>query len=34
MPLYVFVKDALIRKFGIEFYETLEYAATHKAEER
>lgn len=26
-PLYVFVKDALIRKFGKEFYETLEYAA-------
>jgi len=32
MPLFVFVKDALIRKFGKEFYETLEYAATHKEE--
>ncbi len=27
VPLYVFLKDALIRKFGAEFYETLEYAA-------
>ena len=27
MPLYVFVKEALVRKFGNEFYETLEYAA-------
>ncbi len=27
VPLYVFLKDALIRKFGKEFYETLEYAA-------
>ncbi|HQV77006.1 MAG TPA: DUF3109 family protein [Chitinophagales bacterium] len=27
VPLYVFVKDALVRKFGDEFYSTLEYAA-------
>ena len=27
MPLYVFVKDALIRKFGVSFYEVLEQAA-------
>jgi len=26
-PIYVFVKDALIRKYGIEWYEKLEYAA-------
>ncbi len=27
IPVYVFLKDALIRKFGEEFYETLDYAA-------
>ncbi|HRG34819.1 MAG TPA: DUF3109 family protein [Chitinophagales bacterium] len=31
VPVYVFLKDALIRKFGQEFYDTLEYAASqHK----
>lgn len=31
VPVYVFLKDALIRKFGDEFYTTLEHAATqHK----
>lgn len=31
VPVYVFLKDALIRKFGDEFYTTLEQAATqHK----
>jgi len=32
VPVYVFLKDALIRKFGEEFYETLEYAANHREE--
>ena len=27
VPVYVFLKDALIRKFGEEFYETLDHAA-------
>ena len=27
IPVYVFLKDALIRKFGEEFYETLDHAA-------
>ncbi len=30
VPVYVFLKDALIRKFGEEFYETLDYAAKKK----
>jgi len=29
MPVYEFVKDALIRKYGQEWYDQLEYAATH-----
>lgn len=32
VPVYVFLKDALIRKFGDEFYETLDYAAKHREE--
>jgi hypothetical protein len=27
VPVYVFLKDALIRKFGEEFYEALDEAA-------
>jgi hypothetical protein len=30
VPVYAFLKDALIRKFGIEFYEALEQAAQQK----
>ncbi|MFN8283007.1 MAG: DUF3109 family protein [Chitinophagales bacterium] len=30
VPVYVFLKDALIRKFGEEFYITLEHAATQQ----
>jgi hypothetical protein len=29
MPVYEFVRDALIRKYGQEWYDQLEYAATH-----
>ena len=29
VPVYVFLKDALVRKYGTEFYETLEAAAKH-----
>ncbi|MEO5648120.1 MAG: DUF3109 family protein [Chitinophagaceae bacterium] len=29
IPTYVFLKDALIRKYGLEFYETLEASAEH-----
>ncbi|MEP7142189.1 MAG: DUF3109 family protein [Ferruginibacter sp.] len=29
VPVYVFLKEALIRKYGIEFYETLEATARH-----
>ncbi len=31
-PLYVFSRDALIRKYGISFYEALEAAARHVTE--
>lgn len=34
VPVYVFVKDALIRKFGPEFYEVLEQAAKEHEEEQ
>lgn len=30
VPVYVFLKDALTRKFGEEFYETLHYAANNR----
>ncbi len=30
VPVYAFLKDALIRKFGVEFYATLEQAAKEK----
>ena len=29
VPVYVFLKDALVRKYGTEFYETLEATAIH-----
>lgn len=29
VPTYIFLKDALIRKYGTEFYETLEATAQH-----
>lgn len=29
VPVYQFVKDALVRKFGVAFYEELEAAVTH-----
>ena len=29
VPVYVFLKDALVRKYGIEFYETLEATVKH-----
>lgn len=29
VPVYVFLKDAIIRKYGMEFYETLEATALH-----
>ena len=32
VPVYVFLKDALIRKYGMEFYETLEATANHMHE--
>lgn len=33
VPAYVFLKDALIRKYGVEFYETLDATATHMKKE-
>jgi hypothetical protein len=32
VPTYVFLKEALIRKYGVEFYETLEATAKHMEE--
>ena len=32
IPIYKFVKDAIIRKYGFEFYQELEAAAEHMAE--
>ncbi len=29
VPVYQFLKDSIIRKYGIEFYETLQATATH-----
>lgn len=29
VPVYIFLKDAIIRKYGVEFYETLEATAQH-----
>ena len=29
VPVYVFLKDALVRKYGIEFYDTLDATAKH-----
>jgi hypothetical protein len=29
VPVYVFLKEAIIRKYGVEFYETLEATAKH-----
>ena len=29
VPVYVFLKEALVRKYGVEFYETLDAAAKH-----
>jgi hypothetical protein len=29
VPVYVFLKDALIRKYGSDFYATLEATALH-----
>ena len=34
VPVYVFLKDALIRKYGIAFYETLEATAGHFKEQK
>jgi hypothetical protein len=33
MPVYQFVKDALIRKYGEEFYEALDAAAQYDENE-
>lgn len=32
VPTYIFLKDAIIRKYGVAFYETLEATAKHKEE--
>ena len=29
VPVYIFLKDAIVRKYGLEFYETLEATAQH-----
>ena len=34
VPVYVFLKDAIIRKYGMEFYTTLEAAALHIKKEK
>jgi hypothetical protein len=33
VPVYVFLKEALIRKYGLEFYKTLEATAKHLSHE-
>lgn len=33
MPVYIFLKEALIRKYGEEFYQTLEATAAHMNQE-
>lgn len=32
VPVYIFLKDAIVRKYGLEFYETLEATALHMQE--
>ncbi len=32
VPVYIFLKEAIVRKYGIEYYEGLEATAKHKAE--
>ena len=34
VPVYVFLKDALVRKYGSEFYETLQATASHMDEKK
>ena len=34
VPVYVFLKDALLRKYGSEFYETLQATASHLDEKK
>jgi hypothetical protein len=34
VPVHIFLKDALIRKYGLEFYTTLEAAALHIKKEK
>ncbi|MEJ7678798.1 MAG: DUF3109 family protein [Segetibacter sp.] len=34
VPAYVFLKEAIIRKYGEEFYKTLEATAKHMEESR
>src|SRR5450432_3074780 len=34
VPVYVFLKEALVRKYGIEFYERLEATAKHLEEQK
>ena len=34
VPVYVFLKDALVRKYGSEFYETLQATASHLDEKK
>lgn len=34
VPVYIFLKDAIIRKYGKEFYETLAATAVHMQEEK
>jgi hypothetical protein len=34
VPTYIFLKDALVRKYGEEFYETLEATAQHMVEQK
>ncbi|MFZ4056529.1 MAG: DUF3109 family protein [Ferruginibacter sp.] len=34
VPVYVFLKDALVRKYGTEFYDTLEATAQHLQQQK
>lgn len=34
VPVYEFLKEALIRKYGAEFYLTLEATAKHQSKEK
>lgn len=34
VPVYIFLKDSIVRKYGLEFYETLEATAKHMEKDK